>query len=95
MEKQNDSSKIKSELFFSRAEKESRQIYAPQIYFLTNRRDVLVNITGYEVMTGGLISTCSVSYFNKKRGICMNSKRGHDCNVRFLFRIRNVTTWET
>jgi hypothetical protein len=95
VKKQNYSSEIKSELFFSRVENESPQIHALQIYFLTDRRDVLVNITGYEVMRGGLMSTYRVSYCRKKRDICMKNKRGDDRNLRFIFRIRKVTTWET
>jgi hypothetical protein len=48
VEKQHESSKMKSELFFITAGNESPKIYALQFYFLTDRLDVLAYITGYE-----------------------------------------------
>jgi hypothetical protein len=86
VEKQYDSSKIKSELFFITVENEWPKIYARQIYFLTDGLDVLAYIAGYEVMTDGQISAYSVSYCSKKRDIGMNNKRGvTTATLDFLF----------
>ena len=62
MEKQYDSSKIKTELFFITVENESPKIYALQFYFMTDHLDVLAYIAGCEVMIDGQISAYSASY---------------------------------
>jgi hypothetical protein len=71
--KQYDSSKI-TVLYYSL--KWITRNICTQIYFLTDRLDVLAYVSGYENMTKAQMSAYSVCYCSNKQDICMNNKEG-------------------